>query len=751
MGLLLVVYGSWQVFRWIPGDQSLVGDAFFFPAGLAAIWAAWRASRRCAGWRRLQTAWRLLALASLAYLGGNIAQTLYELAGRRPYPSAADVFYVIFYPLMLAGILWFPRARRTRAESVRLALDAIVVAIAGAAVVGYAVFGPSAAAPASGLQTAFSIAYPVGDLIVIVGLVSMLRHAVPSARGALRLVTAGLLFFVVADVVYAYVTLHSSYQGGDPVDTLWMVAIACLALAGAAQGRVDAPERAPVVATGIGDVWVLYGAAGIGFAVLLVSQHGDSFFPDMVMDIGAVVLALLLAARQLLAQRDLIRSQGQLRHHALHDALTGLPNRALVFDRAEQMLARARREPSSPAALFIDIDGFKDVNDTLGHASGDAVLKAVAARLSSLVRACDTVGRLSGDEFVVLLDSPTVSVSPELVAERILDVVSRPIGLHRTEERSVSITVSIGVAVGQMDTVEELLQDADIALLEAKQAGKNRYSVFEATMQAITQDRVALETDIREALDGQQFFLLYQPTFDLSREAMTGVEALIRWRHPTRGVLRPGLFVPIAEQNGLIVPIGRWVLETACAQAAEWQRHGRRFGVAVNVSARQLESDDFVDAVRSALGASALEPSALTLEITETTLMRDAEAAAVRLHALKTLGVRLAIDDFGTGYSSLAYLRQFPVDAIKIDRSFVSGIAASTASTALVHTLVQLGQTLGLETVGEGIENRVQLQTLQRAHCDLGQGFLFARPVPAEAIEQFFDQVMPAETLILAG
>ena len=271
-------------------------------------------------------------------------------------------------------------------------------------------------------------------------------------------------------------------------------------------------------------------------------------------------------------------------------------------------------------------------------------------------------------------------------------------------------------------------------------------------MQEAVQDRLELEMDLRDALAAEQFFLLYQPIFDLETETMTGIEALIRWRHPTHGIIAPDGFIPIAEETGLIVPIGRWVLDTACEQAAAWHRRGHSLGVSVNVSARQLDHDSLVDHVQEALHASGLEAGSLTLEITETALMRDSEAAGLRLRALKTLGVRVAIDDFGIGYSSLSYLRQFPVDALKIDRSFISGIAASReSSNALIHTLVQLGKTLGMQTLGEGIEDRQQLEHLQREECDLGQGFLFARPLEAAAIEEFLAKVEPIRATALGA
>ncbi|HZL48770.1 MAG TPA: EAL domain-containing protein [Solirubrobacteraceae bacterium] len=465
----------------------------------------------------------------------------------------------------------------------------------------------------------------------------------------------------------------------------------------------------------------------------------------LVLIMGAIVsLLLFLLVLVLTRSREhalgMVKEKtGELRHQSLHDALTGLPNRVLALDRAEQMLARARRQQIPVAALYVDIDGFKHVNDTFGHAAGDELLRTVAARLEGVVREGDTAARLSGDEFVVLVEGSTLDAGPELVAERLLEVLRRPYEIHGQSGRQLLLTASIGIALGERASAAELLRDADVALYEAKAAGKNCYTLFKSSMQTAARDRLALEMDLAEALEQRQLFLQYQPTFDLQSEKVIGVEALIRWRHPTRGVIPPIEFIPIAEESGLIVPIGRWVLDEACRQAAVWHRHDHMIGMSVNVSGRQLDDDALIEDVRGALQESGLDPATLTLEITETTLMRDAEATAKRLHLLKELGVRIAIDDFGTGYSSLAYLRQFPADALKIDRSFISGIAASKESAALIHTLVQLGKTLDIETLAEGIEDQAQLETLQREHCDHGQGFLFSRPLDVDAVEQFLN------------
>jgi diguanylate cyclase (GGDEF)-like protein len=467
--------------------------------------------------------------------------------------------------------------------------------------------------------------------------------------------------------------------------------------------------------------------------------------------VGGALFSILLFALVLVLARSREHAlgmvevkTGELRHQALHDALTGLPNRVLAVDRVEQMFARARRRQLPVAALYVDVDGFKHVNDTFGHAAGDELLRIVANRLSAVVREGDTAARLGGDEFVVLVEGTTLDAGPELVAERLLAVLRQPYDLSEEAGRPLSLTVSIGIATGLRDTAEELLRDADLALYAAKVAGRNRYVLFHTDMQVAAQDRLTIEMDLSEALREDQLFLLYQPTFDLQTKKAIGAEALLRWRHPMRGALSPDEFIPIAEESGLIVPIGRWVLHEACTQASIWRSRGHEMGVAVNVSARQLDDDTLIENVHSALGDSGLEPYALTLEVTETALMRDPEATARRLRALKRLGVRIAIDDFGTGYSSLAYLRQFPADALKIDRSFVSDVAASQQSTALVRTLVQLGKTLNIETLAEGIENRGQLQTLRREHCDHGQGFLFSGPLDAEALEQFLQEAESA-------
>jgi diguanylate cyclase (GGDEF)-like protein len=439
-----------------------------------------------------------------------------------------------------------------------------------------------------------------------------------------------------------------------------------------------------------------------------------------------------------LAHTELTRRQEELAFMATHDSLTGLPNRTLILDRIEQMLVRSRRSQSPVAALFVDLDNFKSINDTLGHAAGDELLQAVAARLDGAVRATDTLGRLGGDEFIVIAEELSLAAGPELIADRLLEALKQPFTLGEGDDATtVNVTASVGIAAGDRLSAGDLLRDADIAMYRAKWDGRNRHAVFEAGMQDTVQRRMELEMDLRVALENDEFLLVYQPTFDLRDMSPTGVEALIRWDSPTRGVVQPDDFIPLLEETGLITEIGKWVLEQACHQGAAWREAGYPIGMAVNVSARQLDTDVFVTDVRDALSRSGLEPSALTLELTETTLMRDADETARRLTTIKGLGVRIAIDDFGTGYSSLAHLQKFPVDALKIDRSFISGLNDNQEGETLLHTLVQLGKALSIETLAEGIEQPQELTLLQGEQCDSGQGFIYARPLDVDATEAF--------------
>jgi diguanylate cyclase (GGDEF)-like protein len=496
-----------------------------------------------------------------------------------------------------------------------------------------------------------------------------------------------------------------------------------------------APPGAQSSTVNLHNGWTVqsYGAAALG------GVFGDLHALTMLVGgtLLSVVFGLLLLVlgtgrtRALALVREKTR---ELSHQALHDTLTGLPNRALVLDRADQLLARVARFPGIlVGALFIDIDGFKHVNDNLGHAAGDQLLKVVGERLQGAVREEDTVGRLGGDEFVVLVDSTTAETTLDLLADRLTEVLREPVELD-DGHKLFSVTASIGVAVGQYTSPDALLRDADLALYAAKAAGKDRYALFDASMYEGDETRQELEGDLSTAVQEEQFFLLYQPIFDLPSREIAAVEALVRWAHPVRGVVPPDSFIPLAEESGLIVPIGRWVLRHACRQAAVWAAEGLPIGITVNVSAHQLGRSGFTEEVRHALQDSGIEPSLLTLEVTETTLMHDVAAACDHLMAIKALGVRVAIDDFGTGYASLSQLQRMPVDILKIDRSFVAALTDGGQSRELLEAILGVGRALSLAVVAEGIEEQSQISTLEQMGCAMAQGFLLGRPSPAAVI-----------------
>jgi diguanylate cyclase (GGDEF)-like protein/PAS domain S-box-containing protein len=447
----------------------------------------------------------------------------------------------------------------------------------------------------------------------------------------------------------------------------------------------------------------------------------------------AVVGGLVVTVRDVTEQKSL---QLELSHQAFHDGLTGLANRALFVDRVEQALRRRRRHPHvCPAVLFVDLDDFKAVNDGLGHTAGDDLLRVVAQRITACIRQGDTVARLGGDEFAILLEEDGDELQAVLMAERILDAMHRPMQLDSIE---LTVKASIGVAVAERDAKTAwLMRDADIAMYEAKRLGKAGYKLFDPAMRASAADRLAMKADLGVALAEGQMITLYQPIIDLETGAVHGAESLLRWNHPTRGFVPPLEFVSLAEQSGMIVPIGRWVLEQACREAARWQSFQPGISVSVNASGVQFGDPAFIEDVRGALAQANLPAHCLTIEITETVIMDDTERTAIVLEHLRRLGVKVAIDDFGTGYCSLAYLQRYPVDSIKIDRTFVVELARDRRGSSLAETILRMADALGLRSIAEGIEDLDQVVVLRALGCCYGQGYLFARPLDAAAFREF--------------
>jgi len=483
-----------------------------------------------------------------------------------------------------------------------------------------------------------------------------------------------------------------------------------------------------------------FAADGISSALAIpVHEHGEV--------VGSLVVATHKAGRtysqvereMLLAFADHVslaltdaKTVADAIHQALHDSLTELPNRQLLIDRLDHAQARAARAGSRVAVLFVDLDTFKNVNDTFGHAAGDVLLREAARRLLSCIRAADTAARFGGDEFVVLLEDVD-SERVAHVADRILDAMNEPFDI---EGRELYIGASIGIAVGTGQN-DDMLRNADLALYRAKAKGRGQKQVFEPQMHTAMVERIELEGALANALREHQLVLHYQPIFELATERLVGTEALIRWEHPVRGLLLPGEFIPVAEDSRLMAPLGRWVLATACAQAAAWRdeyEFGTELTMAVNFSSAQFADAGVAGDVGRITAESGLDPERLVIELTETAFLRDTEAVTERMRELKQLGIRLAVDDFGTGNASLRHLASFPVDVLKVDRSFVARIGLDRRQTAIAGSIIRLGEDLGLTVIAEGIETDDQIAQLLALGCGFGQGFRLARPVPPEEL-----------------
>lgn len=454
--------------------------------------------------------------------------------------------------------------------------------------------------------------------------------------------------------------------------------------------------------------------------------NGQAFYDGDGNKLGAVVAIHDVTERRVLEDR--------LAYQALHDALTGLPNRALFSDRLAHALTRIERSAGAVAVLFMDLDNLKVVNDSLGHPAGDQLLIAVAGRIGECLRPIDTVARLGGDEFTIMLEDIADALDATRLADRLAAALREPFVLSG---RKVQVTASIGIAMGTTGTEPpaDLLRKADVAMYKAKHAGKAQYRLFDDDMDEEARSRLVVQNDLLRAIDEGELRLHYQPKIPLNGDSTpVWMEALVRWQHPERGLLRPAEFLSLAEESGSIVELGSWVLQEACRQARQWQDSlpDRQLGVCVNLSARQFHGDQLADEVVGALRTADLEPERLMLEITESVMMHDVEAVAVTLRGLRSLGLKVAIDDFGTGYSSLSYLHHFPVDCLKIDRSFISDLESITHTRALVQGIISLAHALGVTVAAEGVETPAQVARLRTMGCDLAQGYHFARPMPAD-------------------
>jgi diguanylate cyclase (GGDEF)-like protein len=462
----------------------------------------------------------------------------------------------------------------------------------------------------------------------------------------------------------------------------------------------------------------------------------------------ALILWILLRYRRLLAHEEALRlaQEERIRHQAYHDDLTGLPNRASFAEQLDAMTRRARRAGWNFAVMFLDIDRFKVVNDSLGHHAGDQLLRVAAARIQRCIRDSDMLFRMGGDEFTVLLEDVRGPEHTAAVAHRILEAVAEPVELHQHEIR---VTVSIGMALFPRDDAsgEQLVKSADTAMYRAKELGRNRYEFFTTEMNTRVENQLVLEAALRRAMENGEFLLHFQPRVSATNRFVVGVEALLRWQSPERGLVPPAVFIPVLEETGLIVPVGAWVLDAACRQATQWRDSGLPLRMSVNISSRQFRSESLVQTVASALRSSGLEPEFLELELTESLLIENTESAISILNRFKELGVMVSIDDFGTGYSSFGYLKQFPIDFLKIDSTFIRDLARNPKDAAIVESISVLARSLGIGLVAEGVEEIHQAEYLRTCYCTEMQGWLFGRAVSSEELPGLVSRIGAVETI----
>ncbi|RIH79126.1 putative signaling protein [Calidithermus terrae] len=717
--------------------------------GLVVVWLVWESRAHYP--QRLHGAWTLYALSLSTWTAGDLLYYSYALAaGEAPFPSWVDGVYLLYAPLLLVAMFRFAHPRPSQSwERLRLPLDVGTVVTAVGACLWYALLARTAQPYfADPLGLGVTLAYAFTDLLLVSVLLLLLLRTSPWLPIPTALwLGVGLVLNIVADVWYTALEASEAYGPAHPVDVLYVLAQGAFALAALA-GRGKPARSLPFPRWLRRLSWYLpyvAVAATYGLVVLVYGRDRDGATGALV-SMGLVTL--LVIVRQVLALHENDRLNQALRlsseelelraaalsHMAHHDQLTGLANRTLFEAQLREAIARAEREDHLVGVLFIDLDHFKAVNDTLGHDAGDELLVAVAQRIRATVRASDTVARLGGDEFTVVLSQLSEAKAAERVVSKLLGALSEP---FTVAGRSLFVTGSIGIALYPRDGLDAstLQRHADAAMYQAKAAGRNGFRVFRPEYTAQALQRLELEQDLRKALHQGELEVHYQPQFSLDDRRVTGVEALLRWRHPKHGLVLPARFIPLAEESGLIVPIGSWVLQQACRQAASW-----RTRVAVNVSAIQFCRADFADVVASTLAETGLSPQQLELELTESTVMRDAEESLRQLERLQALGVRIAIDDFGTGHSSLGLLRSLPIDAVKIDRSFVAGLPTSASNLALVRAILTLAEAFGLEVVAEGVETAVQQDTLSQMGCHLAQGYALAMPVSAEEMGRILER-----------
>jgi len=755
--LVLVIFVVWTASH--PRGHGAAADldvvAKFAAAALAAG-SCLVLGRRATAQMRLAWMW-IGAFAGVWAAGeGVVAWYVFTGNGAVRFPSLADVGFLVAAPLAAIGVLLFSSVPGLGLPRNRMLLDGMIVA-GSLLVVSWTTALGTVYHSGSGsvFAQAVGLAYPISDVIIATVAISVLTLSRSRQRVGPALVVAGLLCLAVTDSTLAYLSHLVSFRYDSLVDAGRLAGFLLIALAPSWRRGPVLSARDEVEPPSPWQVGLPYLFLAIAiFAVSFKATQSHHF------DVFAVIAGLCVAAtvlmRQVLTMAENLRLTRQMReavttlranqvelvHYALHDSLTGLPNRVLFGDRIEHALARRSSPTRRVAVMLCDLDSFKDVNDTLGHSSGDEVLIAAADRLSSCVRPADTVARIGGDEFAILIDDASGVDEVASVAARVCSAMRTP---FTVSGRDFIVQVSAGIAIAnQHDTrSEKLLQDADVALYATKDAGGDDYTFFEPRLGKAYVDRLGLQAELSAALDNGELFVEYQPVVELGSGRTVGVETLLRWRHPRRGVLQPVDFLPVAENSGIVVQIGAWVLSQAVKELRGWRERtpaASQLWTAVNVSARQLASGDLVRAVSRAIEASGLEPASLHIELTESAVIDLVDWSLLVLEDLKSLGVGLEIDDFGTGYSSLAYLKQLPIDGVKIDRAFVDGLGTDGRDAVIIEAVVSLAHALRLKVAVAGVETDRQREWLRTLGCDYAQGYHWSTPLPAAELEQWLNR-----------
>jgi diguanylate cyclase (GGDEF)-like protein/PAS domain S-box-containing protein len=850
--------------------RDLVSSAGFMPLNLVLAAFCLLASQRAVLDPGVRRALRLLGIGSLLVLVGNAVAVYHVLVLHdSPAVSWADLFYLTDSSLLLVALFAFPLTRRIHLEWWKFVLDAAMVLMGGGVVIWYFTVRPGAPGlPSHWGAVVLTFAYPLASMMVLLGITTvLLRRPIDRNRWAFGLLVSGVLMSVIGDLLLGLVRIETGERGASLVDSFYLM-VYLLLIASA-----ELYYRRPVPRTQVTDERAAelqpisplpYLAVAVTFGLLLYEAFRPGREPVTQLAVAALVITVLVVARQLLAVRQNVRLlaetaaqqnearfrslvqhssdviividaeatvryvspsasrvlrleparitglpllsllapedreraqqffrdagrvpgvmppiewgfrqpdgsalqtetiatnllddasvrgvvlnirdvserkrlEHQLHHQAFHDSLTGLSNRALFRDRVSHALTLARRQGRSISVLFLDLDDFKRVNDSLGHAVGDILLKKAAERFLASARSTDTVARLGGDEFAILVEEVMGADGPSALMDRLTGAMQSPFNLGGNE---VHVSASFGIATATGDeTADDLLRNADLAMYTAKREGKGRFATYESRMISDSRQRLEMEVALRGAIERQELVLHYQPIVHLRTGVVFGFEALVRWNHPRFGHLLPQHFVPMAEETGQIVGLGGWVLHEACAQLQRWRAAHPDSGLtmSVNLSGRQLQEAALVDEIRAALAMTGVEPSAMVLEITESVLMEQARSVVDHLRAMKALGVSLAIDDFGTGNSSLSYLQRFPIDILKIAKPFIDEVGAGLDKSALARAIIGLGDTLRLTTIAEGVEVAEQRAALVTLGCEFGQGYLFSPALPASGIER---------------